>query len=362
VSGRGGHNGGAAAPSTAVAADPVQWACRFLVASGRDHLGTDGAYRAAVVATEERPESTLRRIRLGDGSRSRHFYLKTVRATPETTAAQVAAVTTEYRVLATLHEHFRSLSPLSVVKPIACLPEGLSLLTEETVGRPLNLVLAGTNPLRGAGNLRRHADLCRLAGAWLRHFQAITATPSRARYDVAEILGYCEARVQLMLSRPESGLDLDTALAVERHVRRLASRVGSAELELVGRHNDFRPANMLTDGRSLTVLDFTGFTSGPPLYDFMKFWLKLEDLSQGLFPRRRRAAALQAAFREGYGPVDLGTPLAELLRYAYAVDKLSEGVDPALPRPPWSRRPVMAQWRRSQRQWLRRMAQGDGSP
>lgn len=344
--------------TAALSGDPLEEARRLLLDSGREHLGTGGPFQATVVATEERPESTLRRIRLTDGVRIRHFYLKTLRATAVTRAEQLAAVTAEYRVLRHLHERFVPLAPLAVVKPIACLPECLSLLTEEAAGRRLNLVLSAASPLRPSRQLRRHEDLCRLAGEWLRHFHSIMATTGR--YDVSEIFGYCEARLQLILSRPGGGLDLDTALVIERHVRRLASRVTPAELELVGRHNDFRPENMLTDGRGLTVLDFTGFTSGPRLYDFMKFWLKVENLSQGLLPRRRRAAALQGAFRDGYGSAaDPRSPLAELLRVAYAVDKISEAVDPALPRPPWSRRLVMAHWYRSQRQWLCRVAQGD---
>jgi hypothetical protein len=356
VTGGGGQTVASTGP---VIADPVEWACRLLVEGGREHLGTGGPYRAWVVATEERPESTVRRVRLEDGNRTGHFYLKTVRATPDTAAEQMRAVAAEYRVLADLHAHFQPLSPLSVVRPIACLPEALSLLTEEGAGGRLDRVLAGTNPIRAAGALARHGDLCRLAGSWLRHFQTVAVGPRQGLYDVSEIFGYCEARLQLMLSEPESGLDLDSALAIERHVRSLAGQVSSAELGLVARHNDFRPANMLTDGRSLTVLDFTGFTSGPRLYDFMKFWLKLEDLSQGLFARRRRASVLQAAFQDGYGGIDPESPLAKLFRYAYAIDKLSEAVDPTSPRPPWSRRAVLAQWRRSQRQWLCRVAKGE---
>ncbi|MGH7385565.1 MAG: phosphotransferase [Candidatus Rokuibacteriota bacterium] len=340
--------------------DPVERARRLLLDGGPDLLGSAGPFEVTVVATEERPDSTLRRIRLADGLRSRSFYLKTLRTTPATRPGQLAAVTAEHRVLVDLHERFASLAPLSVVKPVACLPESFSLLTEEAAGRGLNLLLSSPNPIRPDGRLRRHTDLCRLAGAWLRHFHAMTAPPAGGRYDVSEIFGYCEERLRLMLSQPGGGLDLDTALALERHVRRLASRVTAPELELVGRHNDFRPENVVTDGRSLTLLDFTGFTYGPRLYDFMKFWLRLENLSQGLLPRRRRAAALQAAFHEGYGPaVDPRSPLADLLRVAYAIDKISEAVDPTLPRPPWSRRLVMANWYRSQRQWLWRVAQGD---
>jgi hypothetical protein len=91
----------------------------------------------------------------------------------------------------------------------------------------------------------------------------------------------------------------------------------------------------VTDGARIAVLDFTGFTHGPALYDFMKFWMKLDDFRFGPFFGATRVAGWQAAFTEGYGGGDLGGPLARFLALANRLDKLSEALDgPAARRSP----------------------------
>jgi hypothetical protein len=76
------------------------------------------------------------------------------------------------------------------------------------------------------------------------------------------------------------------------------------------------------------VLDFTGFTYGPPLYDFMKFWMRLDYLGFGPASARSRIERMQRAFAEGYKhPVNLQSPLAMLLRLANILDKMSELVE-----------------------------------
>jgi hypothetical protein len=105
------------------------------------------------------------------------------------------------------------------------------------------------------------------------------------------------------------------------------------------------------DGR-LIVLDFTGYTQGPRLYDFMKFWMRLEYLAFGPPASRARVGRLQQSFRQGYErPVDLDAPLAELLRLANLLDKMSELVEMSPPRG----------WRRLlERAWYRHLCREVG--
>jgi len=167
--------------------------------------------------------------------------------------------------------------------------------------------------------------VCRRVGQWLALFQAFTKPASPDSFDPAEIVAYCARRLRLLEEARSAGFPVVMPREILGQVERLAGGIGSGDLGVVGRHNDFRPDNIVTDGDRVAVLDFTGFTYGPPLYDFMKFQMKLEDFARGTTLRPRAVGRWQSAFLDGYGsPVDLGSPLARLLRVANSLDKMSE--------------------------------------
>jgi Phosphotransferase enzyme family len=333
--------------------DVVECARRALWEEGSGPRAEAGGPRAIVVGVRERPDSTIRIIQVGEVPDRPRFFLKTLRATPQTRAEKRDAIMTEYRILATLREQFAGLPYLTVVRPVACFAEELSLLTEEWPGRGLDTVLGGVGGVRGRKRREETARQCELAGEWLKHFQSFTVPEEPRTFDLAELFQYCEERLNLVRGAGARQLDGDTAVRVRRRLERLAVDVDRGELAVSGQHNDFRPENMLGDGSRLALLDFTGFRHGTRLYDFMKFWLKLEDVEGSVFGRGREVSELQTAFRAGYGlGADPRGPLGMLIRAAFVLDKLSEAVDPDLPRAPLGRRAVLNQWYRRQRRWL----------
>ncbi len=341
-------------------APAVNRACRLLVENARAQASGTTPIRAEVVSTERRPDSTIHVIRLATGNSAHRFYLKTLHSTPATRWSRLRAITAEYSLLAQLQERFAPITHLGVVHAIACFPDELSLLTEEFPGRTLDAVLAGAWMPKSRRWLDRAAHLCWLTGEWLGHFQSFTAPSRPSMFDLSELFIYCNERLGIILGSARGGLDTPTATLIRRRLRELGRAVSSSELEAVGRHNDFRPENILTDGQRVALLDFTGFTYGPRLCDFMKFWMKLEDLTARPFLPGRATAALQQAFLQGYGAmVDPRSPLAQLLRVANVLDKLSEAVDPDLPPPPLCHRPAMTYWYRAQRRWLGQFLHGD---
>jgi len=298
-------------------------------------------------------------ISVGDDRTERRFFLKTLHGGAATHSQRRRAIAAEYDTLLRLRESFADSSHLTVVRPVACFPEDLSLLTEEWRGRPGDTVLGGGRLLSSRPDRKGGQYLCGLAGEWLRLFQSFIVPTTRAPFDLSQLFAYCDERLKIIVDSRNGGLDARTASGLTRRLDDLARDVGPEELSLVARHNDFRPENMLTDGVRLAVLDFTGITWGPRLYDFMKFWMKLEDLGAPPFGRARTARFLQAAFVEGYGHVEVRSPLALLIRAAFTLDKLSEAVDPDLPRPSLSRRPAMMLWYRLQRRRLLAFLQGE---
>jgi hypothetical protein len=331
----------------------------MLVADGHRHLGVDGPFTASAVGIRERPDSTIQIIRLAAPAAARQFFLKTLRSTPGTRPEILTALMTEYRVLTDLTIRFAPFQELGVVKPVACLPDHLSLLTEEFPGLTLETLLRQRPLFRSSARSEDVIRLCRLIGKWLRKFQDFTEAGEEAASDLSGLFAYCDERLRIILDSRNGGLDRGTAVATIAHLERLAARISRADLAPVGRQNDFRPENILTNGTRVVVVDFTGYCSGPRLYDFMKFWMKLEDLDSWTVGRRPVTARYKQAFREGYGSaVDPSSPLADFLRVAYLLDKISEAVDPDLPPAPLSRRFIMSRWYQTQRKRLHQIVYG----
>ncbi len=319
--------------------------------------------RAEVAHVVERTHSTCTVLRLSAAGVARRFYLKTLESTEASRALKRAQLVEEYRLLEDLSPRFAPYPGLGVITPVACWPEDLSLLTEEFPGESLEAAIGRANRFRGEHPAEQIETLCRLAGRWLSLFQMFTKPTASQPDEMGPLLAYCERRLQILGDAPGSGADTGLVRAVRAHLGRLAAEVSPEELTSVGRQNDFRPDNIVTDGTRIAVLDFTGFTSGPALYDFVKFWMKLEDYGSGPLFGTGRVTRWQAAFAEGYGSmVDLTAPLARFLLLANRLDKMSEFAAGDGPSPGPLRRLSLRRWYGAQLRSVRAAVAGDHGP
>jgi hypothetical protein len=280
---------------------------------------------ARLLQARTRSHSFIGVIELGEPGHRCRFFLKTVRANATNLDLKRAQLEREFAMLEELSLRFTPHSDLTVIKPVLCWPEQLSMLTEEFPGVTIERFLSTARRVPTSSALSRAAAVCRRVGRWLALFQGFTKPHDTHLFDATELVRYCERRCRILRDSAAHGFDLIAPRDLLALLERLAATAGADELVQVGRQNDFRPDNMLTDGRRVAVLDFTGFTYGPALYDFMKFQMKIEDLARGLSLRPRAVTAWQVAYAEGYGtPVDFKAPLAQLLRVANLLDKMSE--------------------------------------
>jgi hypothetical protein len=322
--------------------------CGWLEGETRRTCGSRS--KAIVLRADRRTHSTIHLIEVRDESGStRRFHLKTVNEIGDGRAATASVVTREYAVLCELWQRFASHPYLGVVRPVVCMPDDLCLLTEDFSGAKLDAVLAQAHRFQRRSEVERLAMLCRRAGEWLRHFQQFTAVRNAGRYDVSELFAYCEDRLRIIAQGPAICPEGRLAAGAREVLGRLASDISAAELVLTGRQNDYRPDNMLTRDGRIVVLDFTGFRQGPPLYDFVKFWMRLDYLAFGPRSAGAEVERLKRAYEDGWGtPGAMAAPLARMLRLANILDKMSELVEA----------PARSLWRRIlERRWYRHLCQ-----
>jgi hypothetical protein len=200
---------------------------------------------------------------------------------------------------------------LAAVVPVAYLPEINAVVTERLEAAPLRARLRSW-----PGAERRQSEVLRRAGRALRLYHDRVAGAAPAHLDGAALAAEVEAAIGAGLTRR------GTLLVVAEEARR---RRGSGAI--VGdSHGDFTLANVLVtaEGRA-AVLD-PNLVPGPLLADAAKLLTDLRmrrarSLTFGLLGRRGLQAA-EAAFLEGYGPVDAG--LLGLLRRVATVRRGGE--------------------------------------
>jgi hypothetical protein len=285
-------------------------------------LAPGSSVRARVVSMLKRNHSLITVLEVAGATGPRRFFLKTLRGNLALKRRQLER---EFSLLEELALRFAPHPGMGVIQPVRAWPEHASMLTEEFSGVTLERFLARARRVPLPRATERAAALCRSVGSWLALFQGFTKPPESTLFDPQDLVRYCERRLGILADAAAREPAFRTPADLGPRVRSLAATVELSECLQVGRQNDFRPDNILTDGERVAVLDFTGFTYGPPLYDFMKFHMKLEDLAHGLMLRPAAVAGWMQAFRDGYGaPVDLRSPLARLLRVANTLDKMSE--------------------------------------
>src|SRR5688572_13231468 len=96
------------------------------------------------LAHAERPFSTVHRVRIHTPTRSVTAYAKILKPygnTPEELAMADRMLRREFKATKGLFEVLRQDSEIGAVRPIAFLPEHLTVVTEEFPGRPLSELL-----------------------------------------------------------------------------------------------------------------------------------------------------------------------------------------------------------------------------
>jgi serine/threonine protein kinase len=182
------------------------------------------------------------------------------------------------------------------VRPIACYPAYLAIVTEEVPGSTLLDVVE--NRLRWSLDPSRSAvlrDVFVAAGRWIRDFQE----PAPGSFSVAWIREYIDSRLQ-RIARATGQRGERLRDDVLRHVARIGARLPAEPAAAVTVHADLSPSNIMASGNRVVVLDFAMARPGHPLQDVARLFTQLDLLA--LKPQFRQSAVrpLQHAVLRGF--------------------------------------------------------------
>lgn len=311
--------------------------------------------------TADHPNSRIARLRVKWEHGERMLFLKllypdqvdgrTNRSDREYKEQQIRA---EYEVLKKLDRAFAGHQTLGVIKPVACFPEHLALVTEEQPGIKFSSIIGNVKIFSKREEIKEVVQWVQLCGSWLRHFQ--TFVPGNGKFvefSFDEILDFCEVRLGLLTQFRQGEFTNSFCQSIRHFLREQVEQTKQETMEIIGRHNDFGPYNMILTGQKLVLLDFAGFGFGPSCWDYVKFWCGLDQIRGSLLVSDKTVDQLQEAFISGYGKMlDPNTPLFAIYRLGYILDQMGDiwqdwsTID-------WKRRPLYKQLYRRYLAWLR---------
>jgi tRNA A-37 threonylcarbamoyl transferase component Bud32 len=282
-----------------------------------------------------RPKLTARRrlsrrfsdvliVRVDVPGRSFDLFLKraSVDVRPESVALVRRNLLREFDALTRVYATLRRQEGLQAARPIACYPDLETLVIERIPGTTLTQVLhrraawwARTN------SVRRLERVAAAIGRWLRAFQAAEA--DAATVSVADLRQYLDDRLARLATRRWPGISGRQRTALLDYFDARASRLTAADLIQARSHGDFNPENIIVNGESVGVVDFSMSQPAPRLLDVTHLYVGLDVLRRRPWYRPATLASVMTALLEGYDPgLDPSQPMFELLALQHGVARL----------------------------------------
>jgi Phosphotransferase enzyme family len=264
-----------------------------------------GAERVALqpVRQLDRPYSTLLQIRVAGPSSTDDAFVKILKPradTPDQIASMRQNVLDDFEMTRRVHDGLAAYPGLTAVRPIACFPEDLAIVTEEARGETLSTLLStrAAGP-RGARTIEALGSILRSVGAWLTAAQAVLEPDREVSAD--GIRRYLDTRLDDLQSTGRVRLTLRGREAVAAYRDRLLREAGP-DLRAVWIHADFCPENIIVRDRGVTVLDFTMAKGGTVYHDLSHLHLRLDAMKAKPWFTSRVIDRLQRELLESFEP------------------------------------------------------------
>jgi hypothetical protein len=188
---------------------------------------------------------------------------------------------------------------LSAVRPIACFPDELAIVTEQAFGETLESLLrrqAAWQPDECALDLM--STICERIGAWIKAFQGIATDESRLSLE--EMRRYIDVRLSKLVRSNRVGFTESDRERLLSYFDKCCEEVSDDDLSGVPIHADLSPGNLLVHGTDVTALDFAMAKTGTIYHDLAHLFLHIEYLNAKPWFKRRVTTQLQKALLRGF--------------------------------------------------------------
>ena len=279
-----------------------------------------------------------------------HLYIKVFKPRQLSgTQTMRERVVRDFETTRQIHDAMARWDDVGAVRPVACYPEHLAIVTEEAPGVTLGAFLgtrAGWFPR--SDTIRELAHVMATVGRWVRAFQAIDPQPGRI--SVADFRDYVDLRLQRLVRETPALFHETDRSKVLAHIDLLTALVRPSDLAEGLVHADLAPGNVVVASRRVVVLDFAMTHRGSVLQDVSRLYVQLDLMRAKPYFRRPVIRALQKALLRGFDPnLAEDEPLFRLLLLRHHVNHLATL---SLRRERFPSRAYNAYLRRMHRRWI----------
>jgi hypothetical protein len=270
----------------------------------RERLFGSQDVRFAVVHAAEREVSHVLTVAVRGSEGPDTIFVKLFKPTgsgssnPEAVRARVLH---DFHVTSRAHTALAASSRYAAVRPLACFPDQLAIVTAKAPGLTLLELLetrAAWWPFSTA--VQRLEGVLAGVGGWLRAFQSVE--PCHGRFSLEQMREYIEVRLRRLRGTTPPALDNDGRERVLSYFDRTAASVASADLQEVLTHGDLALSNVLVGEREITVIDFAMATPGSVFMDIARLHTQLEFLLAKPKFRPWIIQRLQQSLLNGFDP------------------------------------------------------------
>ena len=262
------------------------------------------AVRFAPVDVQDRPFSFVLRLAVrtaeGEGPLT-HLFVKVFKEKPIEGGIEALRrrVAHDYSMTRQAYDSMRCDPRLATVHPVACYPELLAIVTEESPGQTVLEYLEGA--MRWFPSRRARLDACEkmeLVGRWIRAYQ--DADTGGDEFAAGEFEDYIDIRLRRLVTITHGTFSEADRQQILVHLRALAAAAPPAHMRRVMAHSDLSLSNVLVSSRGISVLDFAMTRRDSIVCDLAKVSIQLELLTVKPGFRPATISELQAALRKGF--------------------------------------------------------------
>jgi hypothetical protein len=207
-----------------------------------------------------------------------------------------------YENLQRVYEAFKQFPGYSSIKPIACFPEWLTLVTEESPGTDVwTIIREKAKFYPSEPDLRLLERYCHTCGKWLALFQQITREPDRDPFEFDSVIELFDSYLSRLVYYRNVTFPDEFRKRIIDFCWQLVLSIPNDDRIVVGIHGDFGPGNILVQNDEITVLDIETPKYGLIYWDSTYFHNFLNRLLEIPIYRPATIAKLQKAFIRGFG-------------------------------------------------------------
>ena len=295
-----------------------------LEADGVRYFGCQDV-RVEPVRQFDRPFSTVLQVRVADRQGSQGAFIKIFKPRVDTPAQVTETrqhVRSDFDTMCRIQGALARSPQLEAVRPIACFPEDLALVTGEAAGTTLASMLSGVAAGWGrTAALDDALQALRQIGAWLRAVQS--AIPQQHDIELSRVRTYLGKRLDDLQSMGPAGLSHVGRQSLERYQDALIEAIGRDRVPAVWIHADFCPDNILVHDGRVAVLDFVMAKAGTLYHDLAHLYVHIGVIAAKPWCRQSIVQTLQrqllGAFEAGLAPE---RPLFALALYQHVLCQL----------------------------------------